>query len=367
MNFQALGVPENFAKSLSEQNIIHPTEIQKIAIPFLLREKQHLVAQSPTGSGKTIAYGVPLLHRLDANKPYIQSIILVPTRELGLQVKKQLFKLTKYHSKKLYGECIYGGVDIGPQIQQLKRSTHYLVATPGRLIEMMDLKTISLKNVGFVVLDEADEMLKKGFKEDLKKILAQVKFTSRMALFSATFPMELKSIIRDFITFHHFVKVGEQVMNENVEQSYFICPTVEKFDILAQFLQHHKILRGIIFTRTKASAERLEYLLRCKNFAVGGIHGDKPQSERLHIMRAFKDGKLKYLVATDVAARGIDVPDVGFVVHYELPDTLDFFIHRSGRTARGMRKGISFSIVSPKELKTLEKFQDQLGMVFSRI
>lgn len=367
MNFQALGVPENFAKSLAELHINQPTEIQKIAIPFLLKEKQHLIGQSPTGSGKTIAYGIPLLHRLDANKPYIQAIVLVPTRELGLQVKKQLFKLTKYHEKKLYGECIYGGIDIGPQIKQLKRTTHYLTATPGRLIEMLEKDVLSLKTVGFVVIDEADEMLKKGFKEDLKNILAQVKSTARIAMFSATFPKELQDIITEFIPKHKFIEVGEHIMNKNIEQSYFVCPPEEKMDILIQFLKHHKQLRGIIFTRTKTSAQKLENQLINKGFSVAGLHGDKQQHERNQVLRAFKAGNLQYLLATDVAARGIDVPDVGFVVHYELPDTLDFFIHRSGRTARGLREGISFSIVTPKELKKLEDFQKQLGMVFSRI
>lgn len=367
-NFTELGVNKNLVKGLKELNIVEPTEIQEEVIPILLNNVTDLVGQAQTGTGKTAAYGLPLLHRIDANIKEVQGLILCPTRELGKQVAKQLFKYTKY-SDKIFTEAVYGGEYIDIQVQKLKRPTHIIVATPGRLIDLVDRGAVNLDRVRTVVLDEADEMLSMGFKKELDKILSIVPNNVIKWLFSATMPHGILEIInKHFATEAYKIEIKSRgVVNKNIEHQFCICDEQEKTYVLTQFLKSNPKDRGVIFCKTKAIAQKLTKQLMAKNFSTDVIHGDLLQKERDKAMRAFKNETVQYLVATDIAARGIDVEGLAFVVHYQLPDKDEYYTHRSGRTARAGNSGISLSIVTSYEMKQLRYLERTLGIIFNQV
>lgn len=367
-NFTELGVNKNLVKGLKELNIVEPTEIQEEVIPILLNNVTDLVGQAQTGTGKTAAYGLPLLHRIDANIKEVQGLILCPTRELGKQVAKQLFKYTKY-SDKIFTEAVYGGEYIDIQVQKLKRPTHIIVATPGRLIDLVDRGAVNLDRVRTVVLDEADEMLSMGFKKELDKILSIVPNNVIKWLFSATMPHGILEIInKHFATEAYKIEIKSRgVVNKNIEHQFCICDEPEKFHVLTQFLKSNPKSRGVIFCKTKTIAQKLTKQLIAKNFSTDVIHGDLLQKERDKAMRAFKNETVQYLVATDIAARGIDVEGLAFVVHYQLPDKDEYYTHRSGRTARAGNSGISLSIVTSYEMKQLRYLERTLGIIFNQV
>ena len=364
-NFETLGIGKGFVKGLNELNIVTPTEIQKEVIPLLLSTKTDLVAQAQTGTGKTAAYGLPLLHIVEPTNKAIQGLILCPTRELGQQVAKQLFRFTKY-TDKIFTEAVYGGAPMDRQISNLKRPTHLVVATPGRLIDLVARKALDLSQVKTVVLDEADEMLSMGFKKELDEILSFLPNVEQTWLFSATIPQGIKQIIQKHMAenAHNITVDSQQVVNENIEHHYLICKETEKFRELTQFLKVHKQQRGLVFCVTKAATQKLTDRLLAENMAVTTIHGDLQQRDRDKAMRAFKNESIPLLVATDIAARGIDVEGLSFVVHYQLPDKEEYYTHRSGRTARAGKKGISFSLVTPLEMELLRKLEKNLGISF---
>jgi len=367
-NFEELGVSPKFIKGLNELNIITPTEIQTKVIPLLLAFDTDLVGQAQTGTGKTAAFGLPMLQKIDAGRGVIQGLILCPTRELGQQIAKQLFKFTKY-SDKIFTEAVYGGAPIDKQIYSLKRPTHIVVATPGRLIDLVKKKALGLRQVRMVVLDEADEMLSMGFKKELDQILGFLSKVDNKWLFSATMPEGIKQIVNDHMSADaHIIEVsGKNVVNKNIEHKFLICDESEKLLVLLQFLKSEQKNRGLVFCKTKVSAQRLAKQLIAKNIAADTIHGDLLQKERDKAMRAFKNGKLQLLVATDIAARGIDVEGLSFVVHYQLPDKDEYYTHRSGRTARAGKEGISLCLVTTPEMKQIRYFEKVLGISFSQI
>jgi ATP-dependent RNA helicase DeaD len=367
-NFKELGVSKNFIKGLNDLNIITPTDIQSEVIPLLLTTNTDLVGQAQTGTGKTAAYGLPLLHRIDAGKKVVQGLVLCPTRELGQQIAKQFFKFTKY-TDKIFTEAVYGGAPIEKQISALKRPTHIIVATPGRLIDLVKRKAVDLKNVKTVILDEADEMLSMGFKKELDEILGFLSATQNKWLFSATIPHGIKQIVNEHMASNaHRIEVsGKNVVNKNIEHQYVICDEQDKLHVLMQFLKSEQENRGLIFCKTKVAAKKLAKQLIAKNVATDAIHGDLLQKERDKVMRAFKNESLQLLVATDLAARGIDIEGLSFVVHYQLPDKDEYYTHRSGRTARAGKKGVSLSIVTSSEMKQLRYFEKVLGIVFNQI
>jgi ATP-dependent RNA helicase DeaD len=368
IKFKDLGVSQKFRLALKELKITNPTEIQQQAIPYLIENKTDFIGQAQTGTGKTFAFSIPLLQKIDTNKKYIQGIILVPTRELGIQISKQIFKLTKF-SEKIYTETIYGGKNIDQQIPRLLRTTHILVATPGRLVELVQKNIIDLSRVQTVILDEADEMLSLGFKEDLHTILSWTFKNRSIWLFSATFPAKLNQIVEKYISqeVHKIHIDATQNLNRGIEHKYFMCNEADKLDNLLYFLKSQKDNRGIVFTRTKETAKKLEQFLISKGFSTDAIHGDKLQIERNKIMRAFKSKKIQFLIATDLAARGIDVENLAFVFHFELPDQLDYYTHRSGRTARAGNKGVSLALIVPSELKTIKYYESNLKITFSSL
>jgi len=360
--FSDLGISETFVKALKENNIITPTEIQVKAIPFLLEQGTDFIGQAQTGTGKTAAFGLPLLHSIDAESDKVQALILSPTRELGQQIAKQLFLFTKYVPKKIFVECVYGGARIEDQMKALKRPTHIVVATPGRLIDLLERKALTLSYIKTIVLDEADEMLSMGFKKELDVLLQQTNGSRHTWLFSATMPHEIKAIIKAYMSPNAFrIEVDKKnVVNKNIDHQYVVCDIEEKLTILLHFLKTQGANRGIIFCRTKASAQTLAEQLTEKKIPVAAIHGDLMQKERDKVMRAFKNKKLKILIATDLAARGIDVDNLSYVVHYQMPDQLDYYTHRSGRTARAGNKGLSLSLVNNAELNDLKLLERNL-------
>ena len=366
-NFKDIGIKPDFIKGLNELGIITATEIQTQVIPLLLNTKTDLVAQAQTGTGKTAAYGLPLLQSIDVKQNVIQALILCPTRELGQQIAKQLFKFTKY-SDKIFTEAVYGGQPIDIQIGALKRPTHIVVATPGRLIELVKRKAIDLRKVKTIVLDEADEMLSMGFKKELDEILGFLHSAEQKWLFSATMPLGIKQIIDEHMAedAHRIDVSTNNVVNKNIDHQYVICDEKEKLQMLLQFLKSQHKNRGIVFCKTKVATQALVKQLIAKNIAADAIHGDLLQKERDKAMRAFKNETVQLLVATDIAARGIDVEGLSYVVHYQLPDQEEYYTHRSGRTARAGKRGLSLSIVTTFEMKQLRFLEKNLKISFNQ-
>ena len=338
-------------------------------IPLLLHENTDLIGQAQTGTGKTAAFGLPLLSRISPKHKAVQALVLSPTRELGQQIAKQFFKFTKY-TDKIFTEAVYGGAPIENQIRALKRPTHVVVATPGRLIELIEKGAVDLTNVQTIVLDEADEMLTLGFKKELDIILKTLANVENKWLFSATMPIGIKDIIKKHLSAKaKFIQVGnkKEKVNKNIDHQFVVCEEEEKLHVLLQMINANRDTRGVVFCKTKVATQKLIKQLQAKNISADGIHGDLKQIERDKVMRAFKNESLKILVATDLAARGLDINDLAYVVHYQLPDKDEYYIHRSGRTARGGKRGISLAIVTTQELKQIKYFQKALNIVFKQI
>jgi len=361
--FLELGISKDLVKGLNELGIHTPTEIQKKVIPLLLDKTTDLVGQAHTGTGKTAAFGLPLLQKINPHSKETQALILVPTRELGQQVQKQLFRYTKY-TDKIFAEAVYGGEKIEKQISRLSRTTHIVVATPGRLLDLVRRKTVDLRKVKHVVLDEADEMLSMGFKTELESVLNAMKNVQSTWLFSATIPVEIEKIIKRYLS-NSAKRISidsGNVVNQKIEHQYLLGEETEKLNNLVAFLNARGEERGLIFCKTKAVTQKLAKQLISKKFATDAIHGDLHQKDRDKVMRAFKNGKLQMIVATDLAARGLDIQGLSYVAHYTLPDKEDFYTHRSGRTARGGKSGLSISFVTPREIKHLKNFGVVLGI-----
>ena len=367
-DFKALGVKPDFIKGLNDLGIINPTDIQTQVIPLLLAGNTDLVGQAQTGTGKTAAFGLPLLHKIDPKKDYVQGLILCPTRELGQQVAKQLFRYTKY-SDKIFTESVYGGEKIDKQIANLTRTTHIIVATPGRLIDLVNRKAVDISKVKTIVLDEADEMLSMGFKKELDEILEFLPEAESKWLFSATMPHGIKQIVNQHMsaTSHRITVSGSNVVNAKIDHKFVLCDDAEKFNILLQFLNSVKGQRGIVFCRTRSTTKKVAAQLIAKNFPADAIHGDLLQKERDKVMRAFKNENLSTIVATDIAARGIDVADLTYVVHYQLPDQDEYYTHRSGRTARAGKEGISLVLANGYDIRKVRNYEKNLRISFSKI
>jgi len=367
-SFSDLGISKSLIKGLNELNIVNPSKIQEATIPVLLSSNTDFIGQAQTGTGKTAAFGLPILMRIDPKNEKVQTLILAPTRELGQQIAKQLFKFTKY-SDKIFTEAVYGGAKIDQQISRLQRPTQIVVATPGRLVDLLEKKAIDLSEVKVVVLDEADEMLSMGFKKDLNKILDHITGKRNIWLFSATMPQGVQLIIDKYLSKKapRIEMTKQQAVNKDITHQYVICETKDKPKVLMSFLNAQNTNRGLIFCNTKASAKTLSQQLQAKKFAVDVLEGDMKQKERDKVMRAFKNEKLQILIATDVAARGIDVKGLAYVVHYQVPEHLEYYTHRSGRTGRAGNKGLSMCIVNETEMKSIRFYEKNLGIKMSRV
>ena len=366
-NFKTLGVGSEFIKSIKELGIKEPTEVQEKTIPVLLEQRTDFIGLAQTGTGKTAAFGLPIVQQINPEKSNIQALILSPTRELVQQIKKQLFKFTKYSTNRIFVEAVYGGEKIDRQINNLKRTTHIVVATPGRLIDLIERGSIDLKDIQTLVLDEADEMLSMGFKQDLNRILKYTSGHRNTWLFSATMPEEIQRIIKTYMNPNAYkVEIDRNsLVNQNISHRYVKTTIKEKTAAIIGFLETRINDRGIIFCRTKAGTQNLANQLLDEGFSVGALEGDMQQKERDKVMRAFKNESLQFLISTDVSARGIDVRDLSFVIHHQLPEKLEYYTHRSGRTARAGKTGVSICFILPNELQRIHEIQKELNISFT--
>lgn len=366
-NFKDLGVKSGFIEGLTELGIHEPTEIQEQAIPYLIKVKEDFIGLAQTGTGKTAAFGLPLLQQINPKEKSVQGLILAPTRELVQQIKKQLFKFTKY-SDKIFLEAVYGGEKIDIQKNRLRRPTHIIIATPGRLVDLINQKIIDLHNVKTVVLDEADEMLSMGFKSQLDAILSTTTIEKKTWLFSATMGREVQQIVKNYMKNNpkQVVVKSYGLTNENISHQFYQCTNAQKLNSMIQFIKSQDGNRGIIFCNTKSNADTLSKQLIAKNISADALQGDLTQKERDKVMRAFKNESIQILVSTDVSARGIDVKDLGFVMHQQLPIQSEYYTHRSGRTARAGKKGVSLAFIAEKEMSSLQNIERKLGIKFSK-
>lgn len=356
-------------QGLEDLGIKSPTAIQREAIPFLLTNGGDFIAQAQTGTGKTAAFGLPLLMKLDPKFRGIQTVVVAPTRELAKQIGKQLFRFTKHCAEKTFVEVLTGGDNIDRQVSALQRPTHVIVATPGRLLDLLERKALSLDSVKLLVLDEADEMLSLGFKKELSQICAITQTRRATWLFSATIPDGVKKLITDYMSpAAHTLRIDQaHVVNRDITHRFIVCRGQDKTDRIAAFLKQHSGDRGVIFCRTKAGAARLAEELTERGFPVGVLQGDLMQLERDKVLRSFRKGRFQFLIATDVAARGIDVEGLAFVIHHQLPDQIDHYTHRSGRTGRAGRSGVSIALIGNDEKPEITKIAKTLGLHFVEV
>lgn len=363
--FSNLGISTPILNALSDLKIVVPTEIQQKTIPLLLANTTDLVGLAKTGTGKTAAFGLPILQLIDTSLPVVQAVILVPTRELGHQIFKNLEDFAKYLPEvSIAATC--GGIPIKPQIERLASPTHIVVATPGRLIDLIQRKAVNLKETKFLVLDEADEMVT-ILKEGLDEIIAELPKNHKTFLFSATLPGTIKQLIQNYLN-KNVVQVSanmETVGNQGIDHEYIVVDPIEKLDVLMHFLNSKEGERGIIFCKTKAAVNKLAKNLAINRFSSGALHGSLSQGIRDRIMEQFREGHINILVATDLAARGIDVKEISYVVNYHLPDVYEVYVHRSGRTARAGAKGLSLTVLQPEEVSEIAEFERELGIKFT--
>jgi len=368
MNFSDLGINENIIQALIENRITEPTDIQLQAIPHILQHDTDLVAVAQTGTGKTAAFCLPILQTINPKLPKIQALVLVPTRELGQQVAREFFLFSKYLSR-VFAEAVYGGAPIDDQIQKLKRATHVVVATPGRLIDLLERDALSLADLKYLILDEADEMMNMGFKDEIDKILTSCNKDITKMLFTATMPGDVKQIIKDYLR-PDFVEIrinAEEFVNQKIDHQYLVYKQGEKLDYLKAFLSEHPDQRGIAFCRTKVAAKRLAKQLAGFEVTADALHGNLNQEMRDKVMRGFKKGRINLLVATDIAARGIDVKDLDYIIHYHMPEKSEYYTHRSGRTARAGKSGVSICLVKTEELEDIKSLESELNIQFTPI
>ncbi|MFV7235593.1 DEAD/DEAH box helicase [Flavobacterium sp. ZB4R12] len=364
--FSDLGISAPILKAITELKIVVPTEIQLKTIPLLLSNTTDLVGLAKTGTGKTAAFGLPILQLIDTNSPVVQAVILAPTRELGQQIFKNLESFAKFLPEvSIAATC--GGIPIKPQIERLSLPTHIVVATPGRLIDLIQRKAINLKETKFLVLDEADEMVT-ILKEGLEEIIAELPKNHNTFLFSATMPGTIKQLIQNYLN-KNVVQISanmETIGNQGIDHEYIVVDPIEKLDVLMHFLNTKEGERGIIFCKTKAAVNKLAKNLAINRFSSGALHGSLSQGIRDRIMEQFREGHINILVATDLAARGIDVKEISYVVNYHLPDVYETYVHRSGRTARAGAKGLSLTVLQPEEVIEIADFEKELGIKFTQ-
>ena len=364
--FTELGLSDEILKVLTELGFEKPTDIQKKAVPLLMEGERDFIGIAQTGTGKTAAFGLPLLEQIDPDFKHTQALVLAPTRELGKQIAEQLTTFSKYLFK-LNVLPVYGGEAISKQIKALKKPQHIIIATPGRLIDLIKRKAIHLEQIQFLVLDEADEMLNMGFKDELDEILSYTPEDKLTWLFSATMPNAIKKIVKNYMDDPIEIKVNsEDKVNINISHQYTVVKHSDKAEALIRFLDMDLEMRGVVFCRTRRDTQELAEILLQKNYKADALHGDLSQQQRDRVMKRFKKHDLQVLIATDVAARGIDVNDLTHVFHFTLPDDISYYTHRSGRTARAGKTGISISFIGGKEKYKINRLERDLGIKFEK-
>ena len=365
-NFSDIKLNENIAKSLDELGFISPTPIQSKTIPLLLDTKQDLIGAAQTGTGKTAAFGIPSIHLTDISDKSVQTLILCPTRELCIQITKDLKKYSKY-VKGIQIVPVYGGASMETQIRALKKGSQIVVGTPGRTKDMIKRKKLSLVSIDRVVLDEADEMLSMGFKEDLDFILSNATAGVQKLLFSATMPKKVTSIIKNYMK--NPVTIAVDPVNTaatNVLHQYHVVQAKDRYETVKRIADINPNIYGIVFCRTRRETKVVSNRLMVDGYNADALHGDLSQSQRDEVMNRFRKSQLQLLVATDVAARGLDVNNLSHIINYNLPDDPEIYTHRSGRTGRAGRTGISIAIVHSRELRRLKDIEKISGVTFSK-
>jgi len=364
-SFSDLGINKQLQQALTDLQISTPTDIQIKTIPLVLNQKEDLVVLAKTGTGKTAAFGLPLLQLIDIENTNVQALILAPTRELGQQIYNNLVSYA-VTSTNIAIASLCGGIPIKPQIERLKSTTHIVVATPGRLVDLIKREAISIKDLKCLVLDEADEMVS-ALKQDLDLIINEVPNSRRTLLFTATMPGTIKQMVQNYMSKHivHIEADMTAVGHQGIDHHYVVVEPIEKLEVLLHFLSTKEGERGIIFCKTKAAVNKLAKKLAINKFSSGAIHGSLAQTIRDRIMGQFREGHIDILVATDLAARGIDVKEISYVVNYHLPDTYEAYVHRSGRTARAGAKGLSLSVIQNEEVEDIPEFENELDITFN--
>jgi len=366
-SFKELGLSDEILKVLEELGFEKPTDIQAESIPLLLEKNKDLIGLAQTGTGKTAAFGLPLLERIDPDNKAIQALVLAPTRELGQQIAEQLHTFSKYQSK-VSVLAVYGGAAIVNQIKALRKPQQVIIATPGRLIDLIKRKSVKLDQLQYLVLDEADEMLNMGFKEEIDKILSYTPDDKLTWLFSATMPDEIKRIVKKYMDQPIEVKVNtKNEVNANIEHQYIVVRRRDKEEALLRILDGDPDIRGVVFCRTRLDTQDLAEFLMRRKYRADALHGDMSQAQRDKVMKRFKAKSLQVLIATDVAARGIDVNDLTHVFHYTLPDQNAYYTHRSGRTARAGKKGVSIAFIGSNDQYKIKMLQKKLGIKFTGV
>ncbi|HNX87813.1 MAG TPA: DEAD/DEAH box helicase [Paludibacteraceae bacterium] len=366
MTFKELNLKDGILSAIEELGYEQPMPVQEQVIPFMLTQSADLVALAQTGTGKTAAFGLPILNMIDVNRNQVQALVLAPTRELCIQISNDL----KGYSKNLNGLRIvpvYGGEDIRVQLRQLDQAPQIIVATPGRLIDLIERGKIKLQNIHFLVLDEADEMLNMGFKEDIEKILEQTPESRRTTLFSATMPAEIQRIARQYMHDYEEITIGSRnAGNENVEHIYYVSQARQRYLVLKRIVDLNPDIYGIVFCRTRQETKEVADKLMHDGYNADALHGDLSQAQRDTVMQKFRIRNLQLLVATDVAARGLDVSDLTHVINYNLPDDVEIYTHRSGRTGRANKTGVSVSIIHSKEKFKIKDIERMLKRKFEQ-
>ena len=350
--FTELGISPNILNALKKKGFEKPSPIQKEIIPLLMKSSQNIIGQSQTGTGKTAAFGIPLIEKIKPLQKYIQALILVPTRELAIQVAEEINSLKG--TSKLTIIPMYGGQSIEGQIRNLQKGVDILVGTPGRLLDLLDRKKLFLHMISYLVLDEADEMLNMGFIEDIERIIKHTNKTRQVLLFSATMPAPIKNIAQKYMgECTHIAIKSKDLTTSLTEQIYFEVHKNDKFEVLCRIIDIEQNFYGIIFCRTKVDVDLLSSQLIRRGYSASGIHGDISQTQREKILLAFRKKHTSILVATDVAARGIDVSNLTHVINYSLPQDPESYIHRIGRTGRAGKQGTAITFVTPEEYQGL--------------
>lgn len=367
ITFEGLGIDERLIRATTELGYVNPTAIQEQAIPVLLSGTTDFIGLAQTGTGKTAAFGLPLLHIIDAAAKYPQALVVCPTRELCLQIVKEIELFKKYMTG-VSVVAVYGGASIGLQIRDLKKGVQIVVATPGRLIDLIERKAINLEQISYVVLDEADEMLNMGFQEDIEFILKNTPKRNSTWLFSATMPPEIRKVSKRYMNDPKEVTVGKvNTANKSIDHQYYVTTAHHRYETLKRIIDFNPGIYGIIFTRTKVDAQEISERLTREGYDIDALHGDLTQGQRDKVMGQFRDKSLQLLIATDVAARGIDVQGITHVINFELPDDVEVYTHRSGRTGRAGHHGICISIVHAKETYKLKQIERINNCKFSKL
>lgn len=362
--FSELGIHKSILQSLTDLSLTQPTEIQEKAMPEILTTTADVVGLAKTGTGKTLAFGVPMIQLVDTEKSDIQTLILAPTRELGQQIAKNL-KQFSTNLPEVIINSFCGGIPIKPQIEELKNTNHIVIATPGRLIDLMERGAINLTNVNHLVLDEADEMLT-ALKDGLDTIITKLPKKRRTLLFTATMSGAVKQLVNNYMQKNvtQITVAMETKGHLGIDHQFVVVEPIEKLEVLMHFLASREGQRGIIFCKTKAAVNKLAKKLAINKFSSGAIHGSLSQGIRDRIMEQFRNGYIDILIATDLVSRGIDVKEVEYVVNYHLPDVYEAYIHRTGRTARAGAKGFALTVLQEEERIDIGEFEEELGISF---